>query len=194
MEGLIQLLGSVSAGAMLGWVVAVFLAAVAIYKWVEKYRKARNNYDQIDKMTHDNSVAIQEIKKAGINSDAKNKQHFQALEAKDKEILQKIDKVTDSIEDLHLHQKNIEAYQKQKDVAELKNTIEHAYKAYLQRGNGDNSKVFITENQEEILKDLINTYEKAGGDSFVHTKVIPALASWEVITEKEFEQRIRGGR
>lgn len=191
MDSLIQLLGSVSAGTVLGWVVAIFLAAVAIYKWVEKYRKARNAYDDMQKSTHQNTIAIENLKKSSIDYKKTNDERFDALEARDAEIIGKIDKIGDSLDQLQEHQKKLEAYQKQKDVAELKDTIQHAYKTYMQRGHGDASKVFITQNEQEILKGLITSYHQAGGNSFIHTKVIPAMQTWEVVTQKEFEERLR---
>ena len=55
MQGLITLLGSVSAGTVLGWIVAIVLAAVTVYKWAQKYRKTRNEYEETKQETKDNS-------------------------------------------------------------------------------------------------------------------------------------------
>lgn len=192
MEGLIQLLGSVSAGTVLGWVVAIVLAAVTAYKWAQKYRKTRNQYEQVKQETKQNSQAIKSLQKTSQNNNTVYKQHFDALEQRDAEIIQQIHKVTDSIEGLRQDQQELVAYQKSKDVADLKDRIEHAYKTYMQRGKINEGSVFITQNQEEILKGLIKVYEDAGGDSFIHTKVEPALAEWEVIDQKQFMKKMSG--
>lgn len=192
MQGLITLLGSVSAGTVLGWVVAIVLAAVTAYKWAQKYRKTRNQYEQTKQQTKQNSQAIKSLQKTSQNNKVVYKQHFDALEQRDIEIIQQIHKVTDSVEGLKQNQQELTAYQKSKDVADLKDRIEHAYKTYMQRGKHNGGSVFITENQEEILKGLIKVYEDAGGDSFIHTKVEPALAEWEVIDQKQFMKRMSG--
>ena len=43
------------------------------------------------------------------------------------------------------------------------------------------STIVTGQNEEEILKGLITAYEDAGGNSFIHSKVVPAMADWEVI-------------
>lgn len=192
MQGLITLLGSVSAGTVLGWVVAIVLAAVTVYKWAQKYRKTRNQYEETKQQTKENSEAIKSLQKTSQNNKVIYKQHFDALEQRDTEIIQQIHKVADSVDGLKQNQQELAAYQKSKDVADLKDRIEHAYKTYMQRGKYNGGSVFITENQEEILKGLIKVYEDAGGDSFIHTKVEPALADWEVIDQKQFVKRMSG--
>lgn len=192
MQSLIPLLSSVSAGTVLGWMIAIVLATVTVYKWAQKYRNARNQYEQTKQEAKQNSQAIKSLQKTSQNNYTVCKRHFDALEQRDTEIIQQIHNVTGAIEGLKQSQRELVAYQKSKDVADLKERIEHAYKTYMQRGKINGGSVFITQNQEEILKGLIKVYEDAGGDSFIHTKVEPALAEWEVIDQKQFIKRTNG--
>lgn len=192
MQGLITLLGSVSAGTVLGWVVAIVLAAVAVYKWAQKYRKTRNQYEQTKQQTKENSDAIKALQRTSQDNNKIYKQHFDALEDRDQQIISKIEDVNESIKGLQASQQKLSDYQKAKDVADLKDRIQHAYKTYMQRAKINNGQPFITQNEEEILKGLITAYEDAGGNSFIHSKVIPAMADWEVIDQKQFMKRMSG--
>ena len=192
MQGLITLLGSVSAGTVLGWVVAIVLAAVTVYKWAQKYRKTRNQYEQTKQQTKENSDAIKALQRTSQDNNKIYKQHFDALEDRDQQIISKIEDVNESIKGLQASQQELSDYQKAKDVTDLKDRIQHAYKIYMQRAKINNGQPFITQNEEEILKGLITAYEEAGGNSFIHSKVIPAMADWEVIDQKQFMKRMSG--
>lgn len=192
MQGLITLLGSVSAGTVLGWIVAIVLAAVTVYKWAQKYRKTRNEYEETKQETKDNSDAIKTLQQTSEQNKKIYKEHFDALEDRDKKIISKIEDVNESIKGLQVGQQKLSDYQKSKDIADLKDRIQHAYKTYMQRAKINNGLPFITQNEEEILKGLITAYEDAGGNSFIHSKVIPAMADWEVIDQKQFMKRMNG--
>ena len=58
MNMLIQYLGTIPAGAVLGWIVAIILALVCIYTWAQRYRKARNRYDDTQEQTATNAQQI----------------------------------------------------------------------------------------------------------------------------------------
>lgn len=192
MQGLITLLGSVSAGTVLGWIVAIVLAAVTVYKWAQKYRKTRNEYEETKQETKDNSDAIKTLQQTSEQNKKIYKEHFDALEDRDKQIISKIEDVNESIKGLQVGQQKLSDYQKSKDIADLKDRIQHAYKIYMQRAKINNGLPFITQNEEEILKGLITAYEDAGGNSFIHLKVVPAMADWEVIDQKQFMKRMSG--
>lgn len=192
MQGLISLLGSVSAGTVLGWIVAIVLAAVTVYKWAQKYRKTRNEYEETKQETKDNSDAIKTLQQTSEQNKKIYKEHFDALEDRDKKIISKIEDVNESIKGLQVGQQKLSDYQKSKDIADLKDRIQHAYKTYMQRAKINNGLPFITQNEEEILKGLITAYEDAGGNSFIHSKVVPTMADWEVIDQKQFMKRMNG--
>lgn len=183
MQELVSLLGSVSAGSALGWLVAIVLAVVTVYKWAEKYRTARNQYEETKEQTQKNAHAISQLEQQVSANKRAYKEHFEALEQKDNEIIDRLSQLTKAIQ-------SIESYQKKRDIANLKDRIQNAYKTYRQRAKYNNGEAFITQNEEEILKGLIDAYENAGGDSFIHTKVIPALSTWEVVTQQEFINRM----
>ena len=155
MQGLITLLGSVSAGTVLGWIVAIVLAAVTVYKWAQKYRKTRNEYEETKQETKDNSDAIKTLQQISEQNKKIYKEHFDALEDRDKKIISKIEDVNESIKGLQVGQQKLSDYQKSKDIADLKDRIQHAYKTYMQRAKINNGLPFITQNEEEILKGLI---------------------------------------
>lgn len=187
MQSLITLLGGASAGAVLGWIVALFLGGYTIYKWAEKYRKTRNRYEDVQQLTHQNTKEIEELRNDFEDTKVRQKKHFDKLQNTDKEILSELKTVTESIDDLH-------TYQKKRDASDLRDRIQHNYRAYLERAKKTHGEVFITQNQLEAFEGLIESYEQAGGNSFIHTKIKPAILSWDVISENELIEKMRGGQ
>ena len=154
--------------------------------------QVRNEYEETEQETKDNSNAIKTLQQTSEQNKKIYKEHFDALEDRDKQIISKIEDVNESIKGLQVGQQKLSDYQKSKDIADLKDRIQHAYKIYMQRAKINNGLPFITQNEEEILKGLITAYEDAGGNSFIHSKVVPAMADWEVIDQKQFMKRMSG--
>lgn len=187
MQGLITLLGSVSAGTVLGWIVAIVLAAVTVQTWAQRYRKARNRYDDTQEQTATNAQQIVQMQEQlhGVEKDASQK--FIALTQHDVEFDEKLDKIQQSIDDLH-------SYQKKRDVNDLKDRIEKSYRFYVQRAHTAGSKeVFITETEREVFNGILESYSDAGGNSFVGNEIKPAFLSWEVIDDEDLPERLIKG-
>ena len=179
MQMLIEYLGSLSAGAVLGWIVAIVLTAIAIYKCVEAYRKARNKYDATQEQSENNEHEIKNIRNDMTIMKQESDEKFEKLHNQDVEILGKLDEISDFMVKTH-------DYQKKKDVHDLKDRIEKSFRAYQKRAEINNGKVFLTQNELESLEGVIESYEDAGGNSFVHTNIKPAILTWQVVSEEEF--------
>ena len=186
MQMLIEYLGSLSAGAVLGWIVAIVLAAIAIYKCVEAYRKARNKYDATQEQSENNEHEIKNIRNDMTIMKQESDEKFEKLHNQDVEILGKLDEISDFMVKTH-------DYQKKKDVHDLKDRIEKSFRAYQKRAEINNGKVFLTQNELESLEGVIESYEDAGGNSFVHTNIKPAILTWQVVSEEEFIRIMRAG-
>lgn len=184
MTMLIEYLGSIPAGAVLGWIVAIILALVCIYTWAERYRKARNSYDDTKRQTQQNTEAIKGVTQQLHDVQQELSEKFVALDHHDVQIDTKLDGIQKSVDELH-------KYQKRKDVNDLKDRIEKSYRYYLQRAHNTNSdQVFITETEKETFDGLLESYEAAGGNSFIHQKVKPDFLTWKVIDDDELPIRI----
>lgn len=134
---LIEYLGSLSAGAVLGWIVAIVLAATVIYKCVEAYRKARNKYDATQEQSENNQHEIQDIRDNMAIMKQQSEEKFEKLHNQDVEILGKLDEISDFMIKTH-------DYQKKKDIHDLKDRIEKSFRAYQKRAEINNGKVFLT--------------------------------------------------
>lgn len=157
MTGLIEELQGVSAGAALGWIVAIIGATAILIKYLERYRALRNEHDayktKVDKHQSIIGDLQEEVGDMKVNYDHLETTLNAALQA---------------INDLS-------AYNKKRDMAELKDSIRHCYSIYHDRGT-------ITEMEKESLEDLITSYEDAGGkNSFVHNIVQKEMYEWQVI-------------
>lgn len=184
MQMLIEYLGSLSAGAVLGWVVAIILAAIAIYKCIEAYRKARNKYDATQEQSENNEHEIKNIRNDMTIMKQESDEKFEKLHNQDVEILGKLDEISDFMVKTH-------DYQKKKDVHDLKDRIEKSFRDYQKRAEINNGKAFLTQNELESFEGLIESYEAAGGNSFVHTNIKPAILTWQVVSEEGFIRIMR---
>lgn len=186
MQMLIEYLGSLSAGAVLGWIVAIVLAAIAIYKCVEVYRKARNEYDATQKQSKDNQHEIEDIRHDMDAMKKESDQKFEQLHKQDVQILGKLDNISDFMVETH-------NYQKKRDMHDLKDRIEKNFRTYQKRAEINNGRVFLTQNELESFEGVIESYEDAGGNSFVHTDIKPAILTWEVVSEEDFIRIMQAG-
>lgn len=184
MNMLIQYLGTIPAGAVLGWIVAIILALVCIYTWAQRYRKARNRYDDTQEQTATNAQQIVQMQEQLHSVEKDVSQKFIALTQHDVEFDEKLDKIQQSVDNLH-------SYQKKRDVNDLKDRIEKSYRFYVQRAHTAGSKeVFITETEREVFNGILESYSDAGGNSFVGHEIKPAFLSWEVIDDEDLPERL----
>lgn len=156
MTGLIEGLQGVSAGAALGWIVAIVGAAAILIKYLERYRSFRNEHDNYKREVDKHQDIINDLK---VEVDDM-KANYESLKAT-------LDEALTAINDLS-------KYNKKRDMASLKDSIRHCYSIYHERGT-------VTEMEKESLEDLIASYEDAGGkNSFVHSVVLPEMYKWKV--------------
>lgn len=182
---LITQLGDVPAGAVLGWIVAVGLALVCIYGWAEKYRKVRNDYDNVQETIEKHGQEIIEARDAIEKIQEQLATRLKDLKVHDRELDDKLDELSDSIKRMH-------DYQKKRDVHDLKDRIEKSYRVYRQRAQDVGAdRVFITKTELEILNGIMESYEEAGGNSFVHSDIKPAILKWEVISDADLVEKLQ---
>lgn len=168
MGELAKLLTGNPIGALIGWVVAIAAAVAWIFQYLEKYRSLRNTVDDYHKAVTKNA---EDIKK--LQEDVEmNSEHFEKLEKRDENIMNKLDETIAAIREMR-------EYNRKRDLADTKNSIRHSYYIYHARGA-------ITEKEKESLEDLIASYENSGGEnSFVHATVVPEMSTWKVITDDQ---------
>lgn len=178
MDMLIKYLQSFSAGSVLGWIVAIVLALFCIYSWAEKYRKVRNKYQDIETQVKEDSETIHSLQEQHEQLEQFVSDQVSRLDEKDTVISQKLNNINDAIDDLN-------RYQKSKDINDLRDRINTKYRVYKARAKNNDGVVFVTRDEYEAFEGLITSYIDAGGNSFVHSEIRPAMLNWEVLSEKE---------
>ena len=173
MNSLIQGLQGVniSAGQLLFWIVAIVSAIGALYKYLEKYRKVKNEIE-----TYKETVAKHGTKLETLENEVKAmKTNFETDFKKMKEDEDNDFRLLNSkLDELGQAIKEMQEYNKQRDIADLKDRIRNLYDRYHARGN-------ITRTEKETLMDLVSSYMKAGGNSFVKELIIPEIPTWKEI-------------
>lgn len=156
MTGLIEGLQGISAGALLGWVVAIVGGVVVVLRYLEKYRTLRNEHDKYKRQVEQHQDIIDDLKT-----------EVDGMKTNYEDLKETLDKALTAINELS-------TYNKKRDMAALKDSIRHCYSVYHERGS-------VTEMEKESLEDLIASYEDAGGkNSFVHSLVVPEMYTWKV--------------
>lgn len=178
MKMLIEYLDGFSAGSVLGWITAVVLALFCIYSWAEKYRKVRNKYQDIEIQVKEDSEAIHTLQEQHEQLEQFVMDEVSRLDEKDNNVNQKLNNINDAIDELN-------KYQKSKDINDLRDRINTKYRVYKARAKNNNGVVFVTRDEYEAFEGLIISYINAGGNSFVHSEIRPAMLNWEVLSEKE---------
>lgn len=105
------------------------------------------------------------------------------LDEKDTIISQKLNNITEAIDELN-------KYQKAKDINVLRDRINTKYRVYKARAKYNNDVVFVTRDEYEAFQGLITSYTNAGGNSFVYNEILPAISNWEVLSESEVNKLI----
>lgn len=187
-KSIIELLERVSGADLLFTILLIIALAILlitqktrIVNLLNKWRKTKNEEENFHSLVYDMKKSIEAL----------NKVIKQNQEDRDKELLQYRDdsrKIRDEMYKIMNKQSE--------SIAELKDTV-----IEIQRVNSETTKAEIkeriariyrectheqvcTEMQLETLQDLIEQYEKHGGDnSFVHSIVEKEMYHWKVINE-----------
>ena len=130
-----------------------------ISKVFDKWRKNKNEEEDFHSLVYELKNSIETLsKEVKQNQETMNVQSDSIAELKDIVI--------------KMQEKNSETKR-----AEIKERIERIYRECT-------NEQICTEMQFESLKDLIEQYEKHGGDnSFVHTTVQPEMYKWQIVKE-----------
>lgn len=183
MEMLIKYLQNFSAGSVLGWITAVVLALFCVYSWAEKYRKVRNNYQDIKNQVQKDTKAIHVLQQQNEQLEQLVVEQVSRLDEKDTIVSQKLNNITDAIDELN-------RYQKSKDINDLRDRINTKYRVYKARAKYHNGVVFVTKDEYEAFEGLITSYTNAGGNSFIHSEIQPAMLNWEILSQNEVNRLI----
>lgn len=182
MDSLIKLLGTTSAGVVLSWIVAIVLGIVCIYKWLQRYRKTRNHYDSLQQQLDKEKQMLDQLDDKQTIFSRETENQIQQLKNNEESIVTKLDSISTEISALS-------DYQKQKDMRTLRDRILQSYKFYLRRGKYNNNIPLISQNEQEALEGLIQSYTESGGNSFIHSTIQPqVMTKWQVVTEEQLKK------
>lgn len=166
MDDLIKGLQGISAGALLGWIVAFVAAGKVVVGHLEKYRTLRNQIDD-----YKEKIADDEDRISSLEDEVKAmKSDYEKMRDENQENFHHIDAKLDC---LSTQIANILEYNKNRDKADLKDRIRVLYERYSAKGS-------ITRTEKETLTDLISVYTASGGNSFVKEMVIPGIQQLKV--------------
>lgn len=136
---------------------AVSAATIKLYKFVERYRKTRNELEEKNGMLKTHSNAIKDLTEDSISM--KNN----------------IEVINNKMDDLHEIITNLITEQNTREMATLKDRIRQSYSYYNQKKEWSSM-------EKESLEGLIKSYENCGGEnSFVHSIVEKEMYNWKVI-------------
>lgn len=183
MGTLIQYLNTVSAGSVLGWIVAIIAAAACVYAWAQKYRKIKNKYQNTQTQAQDNKKEIALLREEIQNLKGKFVQEIARLDKNDSIVNEQLVKISEAISKLS-------DYNKAKDMNVLKDRIYKDFRNYMARAKSNKGIVYITKNELEAFEGLIESYTAAGGNSFVHKQINPDILDWVVLSEEEVTKRL----
>ena len=187
-KSLLELLEEVSGYDLL---LALFLISVLcvlvvtqkekLLKNLNKWRKKENDKEDFQKLVYELKDSIEklstEVKQNQINRDQELLQYRDDSRKIRKEMYDVINKQSKNIEELKATVIKIQDINSETKRAEIKEKIERIYRECTHEQ-------VCTEMQFESLKDLIEQYEKHGGDnSFVHTIVQEEMYKWQVVKE-----------
>ncbi len=158
-------LAAIPIGTIITWIISVIGVCVVIYKYMEKYRELRNKIADYEEAIDCNRQDIADLKRELCDMKTGYDNSFASIN-------ENINTVRHSVDQLIASQNSLLEYQHSRDRADLKDQIREYYDIYHRRQT-------ITVREKETLIDLIDAYERAGGqNSFVHTLVLPEIATW----------------
>ena len=141
-----------------------------ISKVLDKWRKTKNEEEDFHSLVYELKESIENLSKEVKENQQNRDQKFSEVRKELNTQSQNIMELKNTV--LKIQEKNSETKR-----AEIKEKIERIYRECTHEQ-------VCTEGQFESLKDLIEQYEKHGGDnSFVHTTVQPEMYKWKVVKE-----------
>jgi chromosome segregation ATPase len=146
-----------------------------ILKWMNKWRKNKNEEEDFNQLVYDLKDSVAELKKT-MGQFQKNREHDREDSRKIRSEMYKVmDKQSAGIRNLtdiivEMQKKNSKTKR-----AEIKEKIERIYREC-------HPSMTCTDMAFETLRELIEEYEAHGGiNSFVHSTVEPEMYEWKVI-------------
>lgn len=176
-KSIYELLQEVSGAELLVALFLIIALGVLIYtqkgkllKQLNKWRKTKNEEEDFHALVYELKNSIEKLSKEVKENQQNRDREFSELRKEMGTQSQNITELKDTV--LKIQEKNSETKR-----AEIKEKIERIYRECTHEQ-------VCTEMQFESLKDLIEQYEKHGGDnSFVHTTVQPEMYKWQVVKE-----------
>lgn len=176
-KSIYELLQEVSGAELLVALFLIIALGVLIYtqkgkllKQLNKWRKTKNEEEDFHALVYELKNSMETLSKEVKENQQNRDREFSELRKELNTQSQNIMELKNTV--LKIQEKNSETKR-----AEIKEKIERIYRECTHEQ-------VCTEMQFESLKDLIEQYEKHGGDnSFVHTTVQPEMYKWDVVKE-----------
>ena len=146
-----------------------------ISKWLDKWRKNKNEEEDFNNLVYGLRDSVTELKKA-VEQFQVNREHDRDDSRKIRsEMYGVMNKQSESIKNLTDIVVKMQEKNSKTQRAELKEKIERIYSEC-------HPAMTCTDMQLETLKELIEEYEEHGGNnSFIHTVVEPEMYTWKII-------------
>lgn len=185
---IMELLEKVSAIELLFALILVFLVAVLlatqkkkISKWMNKWRKNKNEEEDFHSLVYSLRDSIQDLSKKVDKQQKDRDKELLGYRDDSRKIRDEMYKVMNSqsegIKELRETVLKIQEKNSKTKRAEIKEKIERIYRECSPTET-------CTDMAFETLRDLIEEYEEHGGvNSFVHSKVIPEMYKWKIVKE-----------
>lgn len=157
-----------------------------ISKWLDKWRKNKNEEEDFNKLVFDLKDSIEKLsEKVQSNQEARDKELLQYRDDSRKirdemyKVIngqsKQIENLANTVTKMEERQSKMEEKQSKTKRAELKEKVERIYSECHPAQK-------CTDMQFETLKELIEEYEEHGGvNSFVHSTVEPEMYEWEKV-------------
>lgn len=187
-KSVMELLHEVSGAELLIAILLIIALCVLVLtqkeklsKQLNKWRKKKNDEEDFHALVYELKNSIEKLsKEVKENQENRDKEllHYRDDSRKIRDEMYKVmNNQSDSIRELKETVLQIQEKNSETKRAEIKEKIERIYRECTHEQ-------VCTEMQFESLKDLIEQYEKHGGDnSFVHTTVQPEMYKWQVVKE-----------
>ena len=187
-KSVMELLNEVSGAELLIAILLIIALCVLVLtqkeklsKQLNKWRTEKNEEEDFHALVYELKNSIEKLsKEVKENQENRDKEllHYRDDSRKIRDEMYKVmNNQSDSIRELKETVIKIQEKNSETKRAEIKEKIERIYRECTHEQ-------VCTEMQFESLKDLIEQYEKHGGDnSFVHTTVQPEMYKWQVVKE-----------
>lgn len=149
--------------------------------YLNKWRKTKNKEEDFHSLVYDLKESVKELReevRSNREERENNRTHDREQSRKIREEMYAVmNKQSEQIKNLTEITLEIQKKNSETKRAEIKEKIERIYRECT-------PEQVCTEMQLESLKDLIDQYEKHGGNnSFVHSTVLPEMYKWQIVKE-----------